>query len=80
MKLARTLAGFALAGAALFALSTPSQSAQPNMQAALDNLMQARANLQRAVADKGGHRANALSLVDQAIEEVRAGIDYARTH
>jgi len=47
---------------------------QPHMQAALDALKSARANLDKAEADKGGHRANALKLVNQAIDEVNAGI------
>jgi hypothetical protein len=47
---------------------------QPHMQAALDHLKNARNNLVQATADKGGHRANAIKLVDQAINEVNAGI------
>ena len=50
---------------------------QPNMRAALDYLKSAQKNLQRASADKGGHRANALNLVAQAITEVNRGIDAA---
>lgn len=48
---------------------------QPNMQDALHQLRQARAALARAEANKAGHRAKALALVDQAIAEVQAGID-----
>ncbi len=47
---------------------------QPNMQAALGELRSARANLQRAVPDKAGHRDRAIGLVNQAIAEVQAGI------
>jgi hypothetical protein len=47
---------------------------QPHMQAALDALTSARNNLDRAEADKGGHRAKAIDLVKQAIDEVNAGI------
>jgi hypothetical protein len=47
---------------------------QPHMSAALDHLKDARNNLARANADKGGHRAKAISLVDQAINEVTLGI------
>lgn len=53
-------------------------AAQPMMQAALGNLKQARANLSNATADKGGHRARALALVDEAIEQVEKGIAYDR--
>jgi hypothetical protein len=47
---------------------------QPHMQAALDNLKNARNNLGQATADKGGHRANALQLIDRAIDQVNLGI------
>ena len=50
---------------------------QPHMQAALDHLQGAKAELQSAVADKGGHRVRAIALVDQAMGEVQAGMDYA---
>jgi len=44
------------------------------MQAALDHLKSARKNLDKANADKGGHRAKAIALVNQAIDEVNLGI------
>ena len=47
---------------------------QPHMQAALDALKSARNNLDKAEADKGGHRAKAIELVNHAIDEVNAGI------
>jgi len=53
---------------------------QPHMQAALDHLRSARSELQAANSNKGGHRERALDLVDQAISEVRAGIDFAASH
>jgi hypothetical protein len=55
-------------------------AAQPQMQAALTNLRQARANLNRATADKGGHRERAIALVDQAIGEVERGVAYDGHH
>lgn len=42
------------------------------LQMALTNLDRAGSSLQRANADKGGHRRNALTLIDQAKREVRA--------
>ena len=51
---------------------------QPHMQAALDALQSARNNLDKANADKGGHRANAIQLVNDAIAQVRLGIQAAR--
>ncbi|MFL6335199.1 MAG: hypothetical protein ACJ754_17950 [Pyrinomonadaceae bacterium] len=53
---------------------------QPHMQAALDKLQSARSNLEAATDDKGGHRVKALDHVNQAIDEVKAGIEYDRTH
>ena len=53
---------------------------QPHMQAALDHLRAAKVELEKAVADKGGHRVAALKLTNDAITEVVAGIEYDRTH
>ena len=53
-------------------------AAQPQMQSALTNLRQARTNLNRATADKGGHRERAIDLVNQAIDQVEKGIAYDR--
>jgi len=50
---------------------------QPHMQAALDHLRAARSELEAASSNKGGHRERAIDLVDQAISEVKAGIDFA---
>lgn len=51
---------------------------QEHMHAALDALRTARSELQMSEANKGGHREAAIRLVDQAIDETQAGIDYAR--
>ena len=51
---------------------------QPHMQAALDALNSALNNLNQAEADKGGHRAKAIDLVNQAINEVNLGIQAGR--
>jgi len=50
-------------------------AAQPHMRAALDHLRNARTELNAAMADKGGHRANAIRIVNDAISEVEAGIE-----
>lgn len=55
-------------------------AAQPQMGAALRNLKEARENLNRATADKGGHRARALELVNEAIDQVEKGMAYDRRH
>lgn len=53
---------------------------QPHMQLALDHLRAAKVELEKAVADKGGHRVAALKLTNDAMTEVVAGIEYDRTH
>ncbi len=55
-------------------------AAQPQMQSALRNLKEARTNLNKATADKGGHRNRALALVNDAIDEVEKGIAFDRRH
>lgn len=69
------LAGAAALGiGAVLGSIAEARASQPYMQAALSALESAQQNLQRAEHDKGGHRANALKLVNQAIGEVQAGI------
>lgn len=53
----------------------PELADQPHMQAALDALKSARHNLDNAEADKGGHRAKAIDLIKDAIDEVNKGIE-----
>ena len=53
---------------------------QPMMHAALDDLRQARAHLNAGTPDKGGHRVKAIRLVNEAIDEVQAGISFDRRH
>ena len=48
---------------------------QPHMERAKLALESARNNLDKAEADKGGHRAKALDLVKDAIDEVNKGIE-----
>lgn len=50
---------------------------QPSMHSALSHLKSARAALEAALDDKGGHRERAISLVTKAIEETEAGIRFA---
>ena len=47
---------------------------QPHMEAALKALQNAASQLQDAADDKGGHRAKAIQLVSQAINQVQQGI------
>jgi hypothetical protein len=53
-------------------------AAQPHMHAALDDLRSARSELEQAEHNKGGHREEAIRLTDQAINEVKEGMDDAR--
>ena len=53
---------------------------QDHMVSARGHLRQAKEQLEAAVADKGGHREKAIADVNDAITEVDAGIDFARTH
>jgi hypothetical protein len=53
---------------------------QPNMQSARTELQQARARLQAATHNKGGHRAKALEHVNRAIGYVNQGIQWDRRH
>ena len=51
---------------------------QPHMAAALKHLREARASLERAIPNKGGHRERAIELVKQAIAQVEEGERFAR--
>lgn len=53
---------------------------QPHMHAALEHLRQARASLDKATPDKGGHREAAIKLVNDAIAQVEAGMAFDRRH
>jgi hypothetical protein len=78
----------ALAGAAVFTLAADhalaqsgsgsgsgSGKGQAHMQQALSDLTEAQGFLEKAEADKGGHREKALDSVKSAISEVNAGIE-----
>ncbi|MGA9494128.1 MAG: hypothetical protein WBV80_28315 [Mycobacterium sp.] len=69
-----TAASFSLAGAGVAA------AFQPHMINARDHLNQALFELQTADPDKGGHRDIAMNLVQQAIDQVNQGIEYADLH
>jgi uncharacterized protein HemX len=53
---------------------------EPHMSAALGHLQQAKEELQRAAANKGGHREKAMELVNQAIQQVQEGERYYEQH
>jgi hypothetical protein len=79
----RTLKGFCLGAAFAVASAIAFQAGlagaqtganQPRMQAALQALTTARAELQAAATNKAGHRVKALEFVNSAIVEVQAGM------
>ena len=63
--------------AAVVAFAGGGIAAQNNMRDALAHLREARQALERAEDNKGGHKQRAMELVDKAIEQVQAGIDFA---
>jgi hypothetical protein len=54
--------------------NVPGAERQPNMAQAIAELREARRQLREARRDKGGHRVQALNLIEQALREVREGI------
>jgi len=53
---------------------------EPHMSAAYGHLEQARAELERAAPNKGGHRERAMQLVDQAMQQIDEGEQYDQQH
>src|ERR1044072_4800321 len=64
----------------LVVVSVSARPDQPNMQSAKVNLQNAKAQLISASPNKGGHRAKAIDLVNEAIAEVNRGIAFDRRH
>ena len=60
--------------------SSASAQGQEEMNDALQHLHEAKSSLEHADKNKGGHRENALHMIDQAIAEVEAGKAYAKQH
>jgi hypothetical protein len=76
----RMLAATALAAPALALSALPVEAYQGNMERALSALGAARESLQAATPNKGGHRERAMRLIEHAMGEVQAGIDFAYRH
>ncbi len=74
------IVGLVLASSLLVASAGAFADKQPNMEAALVRLKEAKEALERATHDKGGHRMKAIQLINEASKEVQAGIDYDNTH
>jgi hypothetical protein len=69
-----------VAALAIVALIQNACADQGHMERALDALRSARSELNQASRDKGGHRTNAVQLIDQAIEQVKEGIRVGAKH
>lgn len=76
----RVAVGGAGAAALLAATAESASAYQGNMERALADLQSALQALHEATPDKGGHKARAAGLVEQAMGEVQAGIDFAAQH
>jgi hypothetical protein len=70
------LARLAVLATMSLALGSSVLAGQPQMEAALQNLLAARAELQKANVSAGGARQSAIAAIDRAIAEVRAGKEY----
>jgi len=70
----------AVATAAVAAGAVEAKAYQGNMERALSSLYDALASLRESTPNKGGHRETAIRLVQQAIAETQAGIEYADAH
>ncbi|HVN69375.1 MAG TPA: hypothetical protein VMU38_06995 [Candidatus Binatia bacterium] len=57
--------------------AAPAEQSQPQMQSALNYLHQALQALNSAKPDKGGHRNQAINAVQEAINQVKAGMKSA---
>jgi hypothetical protein len=77
----RAALGAAVAATALGAFFAGTAVAdQPRMRSALSELRLARRDLNAASPDKGGHRAEAIRLVNEAIRHVEMGVRFDRRH
>lgn len=53
---------------------------EPHMSAAYGHLEQAKAELDKAAPNKGGHRERAMQAVDQAMQQIEQGEEYYQQH
>lgn len=75
MKIGTLVLGLVI-GLGVGAAATALAEKQPHMEKALEHLEHAKAQLQKAEHDRGGHRAKAVELTNQAMTEVRAGMAF----
>ena len=72
----KLIAAIAVTVPALAVASKTAAAYEPNMENALHALQNAHNWLERATPNKGGHRDRAIALVEQAINEVQAGMAF----
>lgn len=77
-RLGQTIAALVFAVVFMGIGATIAMANQPHMVNARNYLNDALNQLNQAVPDKGGHRNNAIGLVNQAIQQVNAGINFAK--
>lgn len=83
ITIASTLA--VLIGLSVYSLGRPAQTHEmaihePHMSAAMGHLEQAKAELEKATPNKGGHREKAIQLVNEAMQQVQEGEAYFQQH
>jgi hypothetical protein len=74
------LATGVLVASGLIASAKPALARQDAMLRAKGDLTDALETLRRADDNKGGHRVTAIKLIEDAITEVNAGMEFAATH
>jgi hypothetical protein len=79
-ELITVLFGSAAAAGLLASSVRPAAAYQGNMERALEALNQAFVALRESTPNKGGHRERAMQMVNSAMAEVQAGIDFANAH
>lgn len=68
------------AAATVFTAPLAQAEPQPKMREALADLEAARAKLEHADHDKGGHREKAIELINNAIAQIKEGIRFDNRH
>ncbi len=63
-----------------FTSEASAEEKQPHMKAALKLLQEGDTQLEKATADKGGHRVKAREHLKNAIDEVKKGIEFDEKH
>ena len=67
-------------GTSILSLACVTYADQPHMQSALQSLQAAKAQLEKADHDKGGHRVKAMKHLQAAMAEIEAGIAFDKAN